>query len=346
MSDEGSRAEPLSPQDAALLTALFNAAGASTPWVEAKVFRHKHIDQLKAVDRLVDEGYIRKDRLGDKECYAPSLTALAQLREQPLIADVLSTAEFMWRRFQDHYRESMELPITLKAVADAIGKPVDHVTLVHAYMREWWHTPCCFTSVDARYQSVTVSEKVFDHLSFEGCIEELQRLQLSGLGTQAHGFKWPPLGCEDVGSSQAPQVPRFDEPSCFDRLPPHAQALLREVHVARHLALWALAAMGVRAVIDVVADDLLGSAAGQGFKQKLDALRKAGLLTDAQFETIRAVIDVGHAAAHRAHAPSERDVTLMLEALWHVMFSAYGLQSAKDELISRTPSLVRGAKMK
>lgn len=345
MSDEGSRAEPLSPQDTALLTALFNAADASTPWVEAKVFRHRHIDQLKAVDRLVDEGHIRKDRLGDKECYAPSLTALAELREQPLIADVLSTAESMWRCFQDHYRASMELPITLKSVADAIGKPVDHVTLVHAYMREWWHTPYCVMPADALYQSVTVSEKVFDHLSFEGCIEELQRLQLSGLGNRAHGFKWPPLGGEEAGSSQAPQVPRFDEPSCFDRLPPHAQALLREVHVARHSGLWALTAMGVRAVIDVVADDLLDSA-GLGFKPKLDALRKAGHLTDAQFETIRAVVDVGHAAAHRAHAPSERDVTLMLEALWHVMFSAYGLQSAKDELISRTPSLVRGAKMK
>lgn len=344
MSNDGLGAEHLSPQDAALLTALFSAAGASTPWVEAKVFRHQHIDQLKAIDRLVDVGYIRKDRLGDKECYDPSLTALAELRAQPLIAEVFSTAEAMWRCFQAHYRESIDVPITLKAVADTIGKPVDHVTLVHAYMREWWHTPYCVTPADTLYQSVKVSEKVFEHPSFEGCIEELQRLRLKGLSTQAHGFKWPALAGDVASASPASLVPPFIEPSWFAKSPPHAQALLREMHTARHMGLLALAAMGVRAVIDVVADDLLG-VAGQGFKQKLEALRKAGHFTETEHDAIAAVVDVGHAAAHRAHVPSEADVRLMNDALDHMMFKAYSLRTTKADLGSRTPSFVKPGKL-
>lgn len=98
----------------------------------------------------------------------------------------------------------------------------------------------------------------------------------------------------------------------------------------------ALTAMGIRAVIDVVADDLLKSAEW-GFGEKLISLHEAGHLTADQLQTIKAVVEVGHAAAHRAHVPSDRDVQLMHEALEHVLCSAYGLPSAQQELASRTP---------
>jgi hypothetical protein len=290
-----SEAHQINQLNASLLIALFNASPSATPWVEVTAFRHAHVEHRKAIDSLNQMGAIRKERIGEQECYCLSLTVLNQLEELPAAVQILETANSMWQAFRDHFKKSSSAPLTLRAVADRIGKPLDHVTLVHTYMREWWHTPYCHTPADAMYQSVIVNEHVFDQASFDDCIQELRQLRLTGL-----------------------------------------QALMREIHTASRSGLVALTAMGIRAVIDVVADDLLG-AASWGFERKLNELSKAGQLTPIQHEALGAVVEVGHAAAHRAHVPSGRDVLMMFEVLHHVLCSAYGLQNAPSELKARTP---------
>jgi len=248
----------------------------------------------------------------------------------------LETANSMWQAFRDHFKKSSSAPLTLRAVADRIGKPLDHVTLVHTYMREWWHTPYCHTPADAMYQSVIVNEHVFDQASFDDCIQELRQLRLTGLHAFPYSFQSSSALIDGPETPAAMALPAFVEPTWFDKLPPHAQALMREIHTASRSGLVALTAMGIRAVIDVVADDLLG-AASWGFERKLNELSKAGQLTPIQHEALGAVVEVGHAAAHRAHVPSGRDVLMMFEVLHHVLCSAYGLQNAPSELKARTP---------
>lgn len=331
-----SEAHQLDQQDASLLIALFNASQAATPWVEVTAFRHTHVEHRKAIDRLNRIGAIRKERIGDHECYCVSLTVLTRLGEQPAIAAILETANSMWQAFREHFKKSSNAPLALRVVADLIGKPLDHVTLVHTYMREWWHTPLCHTPADAMYQSVIVNEHVFDHSSFDDCIQELCQFQLTGLHAFPDSFRISSALIDGPEIPTAASLPAFVEPSWFAKLPAHAQALMREIHTASQSGLVALTAMGIRAVIDVVADDLLG-AAGWGFERKLNELIKAGQLTPIQHEALSAVVEVGHAAAHRAHVPSERDVLMMFEVLHHVLCSAYGLQNTPSELKARTP---------
>lgn len=336
----------INQQDASLLVALFNASQPATPWVEVTAFRHAQVEHRKAIDRLNQMGAIRKERVGEHERYCVSLTVLEQLGEQPAIAVILETANSMWQAFREHFKMSSIAPLTLRIVADLIDKPLDHVTLVHTYMREWWHTPYCHTPADAMYQSVIVNEHVFDHASFDDCIQELRQFQLSGLHAFPNNFQISSALIDGSETPAAALLPTFVDPSWFDKLPPHAQALMREIHTASHFGLVALTAMGIRAVIDVVADDLLG-AAGWGFGRKLKALSEAGQLTPMQREALGAVVEVGHAAAHRAHVPSERDVLMMLEVLHHVLCSAYGLQNTPSELKARTPpkpSMPKGSK--
>jgi hypothetical protein len=332
-----SEAHQLDQQEASLLVALFNASQPATPWVEVTAFRHAHVEHRKAIDRLNQIGAIRKERIGGHECYSVSLTVLKQLGEQPAIAAILETANSMWQAFREHFKKSSSAPLTLRVVADLIGKPLDHVTLVHTYMREWWHTPHCHTPAVAVYQSVIVNEHVFDHSSFDDCIQELRQVQLAGLHAFPGSVRISSSALIDGRETQtAAPLPAFLEPSWFAKLPPHAQALMREIHTASHSGVVALTAMGIRAVIDVVADDLLG-AAGWGFERKLNELIKAGQLTPIQHEALSAVVEVGHAAAHRAHVPNERDVLMMFEVLHHVLCSAYGLQNTPSELKARTP---------
>lgn len=343
MQNEVLQLESLGPQDAALLTALCKSSDASTPWVEVGEFRHTQLEHRKAIDRLEQVGYIRKERIYNKECYCVSVTAMTQLREHQLIAEVLDTAEAMWSEFRGHFKNSKDAPLSLRTVAESIGKPMELIDLVHIYMLEWWRTPRCITNDEAVDQFVVVDEQVHDHKSFDDCIEELRQVQSRRLQSAPSGFinsSW--LG-DAPAPSATPALPAFLEPSWFGKLPSHAQALMREMHTASHSGLVALTAMGIRAVIDVVADDLLG-AAGWGFAKKLTALSEAGELTPAQHQAISAVVEVGHAAAHRAHVPSERDVLLMFEVLNHVLCSAYGLQSTPGELMARTPPNPNAAK--
>lgn len=328
--------EPLSAADISLLMALLSAANSVLPWVEAKWFRREQHPHRKDIDRLAQLGYIRKERIDDKECYCVSVMAMPQMRDHPAIASILDTANSIWQVFRDHYLSSAEEPITLKTIADSIGVALDHVTLVHAYMRDWWHTPHCHTPADALYQAVSVREVVLDCNSFDECIEQLRRVRAKDLhvaSKHAWGSPWLEAGPVAADTSR---IPAFQEPSWFTKLPPHAQALMREIHIAKHAQLKALPAMGIRAVIDVVADDLLRSA-GWGFAKKLTALREGGYLTEAQHQVIDAVVEVGHAASHRAHVPSERDLLQMEEVLEHVLCSAYGLLAAQQELAARTP---------
>lgn len=331
-----SEAHQLDQQDASLLIALFNASQPATPWVEVTAFRHAHVEHRKAIDRLNQMGAIRKERMGEHECYSVSLTVLKQLGEQPAIAVILETANSMWQAFREHFKKSASAPLTLRVVADLIGKPLDHVTLVHTYMRQWWHTPHCHTAADALYQSVIVNEHVFDHASFDDCIQELRQFQLTGLHAVPNSFRISSALIDGPETPTTAPLPVFVEPSWFARLPTHAQSLMREIHTASQSGLVALTAMGIRAVIDVVADDLLG-AASLVFAKKLTALSESGHLTPTQYEALSAVVEVGHAAAHRAHVPSERDVLMMFEVLHHVLCSAYGLQNTPSELKARTP---------
>lgn len=331
-----SEAHQLDLQDVSLLIALFDASQLAAPWVAVNAFRHAHVEHRKAIDRLNQMGAIRKERIGQNECYCVSLTVLKQLGEQPAIATILETANSMWKAFREHFKKSSSAPLTLRTVADLIGKPLDHVTLVHTYMRECWHTPYCHTPADAMYQSVIVNEHVFDHSSFDDCIQELRKVQLAGLHAFPGSVQISSALIDGPETPTAAPLPAFVEPSWFAKLPPHGQALMREIHTASHSGLVALTAMGIRAVIDVVADDLLG-AAGWGFERKLNELIKAGQLTPIQHEALSAVVEVGHAAAHRAHVPSERDVLMMFEVLHHVLCSAYGLQNTPSELKARTP---------
>ena len=336
MPHDGQQAVPLGADELTLLEALLHKAGEASPWVEAQRFRRDHHVHRKTIDHLIKCGHIRKERMDEKECYCVGLTALVQMQSNPVAQRVLDTAQTLWHVFRKHYMVLLNEPLPLQLVAEVVGQPMERVLLAHAYMREWWHTPHCFTPAGSPAPCLTVQEAVLDNASFSDCIAELA--QIYSQQQQDSDNVWaqlPKLGEQPAALPMTPWLV-FDEPSWFHKLPPHAQALMQEIHQAKHAGLRALTAMGVRAVIDVVADDLLGEQVW-GFAEKLSALRKAEHLSHDQWRAINAVVNVGHAAMHRCYVPDEQDIRLITEALNHMLFSAYGLKASAEELIDRTP---------
>lgn len=125
-------------------------------------------------------------------------------------------------------------------------------------------------------------------------------------------------------------------PDWLTKLPDTAQVLMREVHLAMGAELYALSAMGIRAVVDVISVDLLAGDAGS-FSAKVDGLAKAGHLSPSQHNALNVVVDAGNAAAHRGFVPTRDAAQAMLDALEVVLKTAYVLPGAAQSLQAMTP---------
>ena len=98
--------------------------------------------------------------------------------------------------------------------------------------------------------------------------------------------------------------------------------LLREMYAALNSDLRVLTAIGARTAFDR-ASELLGVDERLPFRQKLDALVRAGKISTGEKDTLTILIDAGGAAAHRAWRPEKDDLSTMIdvvEALLHREF--------------------------
>ena len=83
-------------------------------------------------------------------------------------------------------------------------------------------------------------------------------------------------------------------------------ALLSEVYVTLQNGAPSLAAMGIRAIIEAVMIEKLGDSGT--FRENLASLLHKGLISELDAQHLRTILDVGHAAIHRAHVPSVETV--------------------------------------
>ncbi len=159
-------------------------------------------------------------------------------------------------------------------------------------------------------------------------------------------------GCQDVCvrrrawfsecmPDEPPEVtffpPRFSRrrPAWAENLPEDMQPLMDEVYVALQHGSARLAMMGARALVDMSMLKALGGDEGS-FKQKLDGMVDGGHLGKNQREVLEAALDVGSAAAHRGHRPSDEDVSSVMDIVEHVIRSSM-LREDVPRLKKNTP---------
>lgn len=166
-------------------------------------------------------------------------------------------------------------------------------------------------------------------------------------------------GCQDVcvrrrawfsecDHDDPPEVtffpPRFSRrrPEWLDELPEDMQPLMEEVYVALQHGSARLAMMGARALVDMSMLSALGEDKGS-FARKLDAMVDGGHLSKSQRVVLEAALDVGSAAAHRGHCPSDQDVRSVMDIVEHVLRSSM-LQDDAPRLRKNTPPKPKRAK--
>jgi hypothetical protein len=112
-------------------------------------------------------------------------------------------------------------------------------------------------------------------------------------------------------------------------------ALLDEVYEAVAGRQHRLAAMGIRAVLEQVMILKVGDL--RTFDMKLDAFQEQGYISLLQRDALRATLDLGDAAVHRAHKPSESDLTLALDVVEGVLAPIYAHKEPAVRLAESVP---------
>jgi hypothetical protein len=111
--------------------------------------------------------------------------------------------------------------------------------------------------------------------------------------------------------------------------------LLHEIYQSVHGGQYRLAAMGVRALLEQVMISRVGD---QGsFERTLDTFQKEGYVSFVQRDALRATLEVGHAAMHRAFTPTADDLKVALDVLEGVMAPIFHQLNAAERMIARVP---------
>ncbi len=119
------------------------------------------------------------------------------------------------------------------------------------------------------------------------------------------------------------------------RLPGEIKAVMEEVYKALDAEGCRLAMMGTRAVLDMAILDKFGDLGT--FARKLTVMEKKGFLSTVNKEFVVAALEAGHAAAHRGHEPTARQVNQVIDIIEHLLQAIYALGPAAHELRETTP---------
>ena len=118
-------------------------------------------------------------------------------------------------------------------------------------------------------------------------------------------------------------------------------ALLREIYAAVDGGQHRLAAMGIRALLEQIMITKIGDIGG--FDKKLDLFQKDGFISSVQRDAMRATLDVGDAAMHRAFVPEPATLNVCLTIVEDVMSVIYshrrGAEKIKKAVPPRKPTL-------
>lgn len=135
------------------------------------------------------------------------------------------------------------------------------------------------------------------------------------------------------------------KPSWFDKLATKVPSemdlpgLLDEVYSALHADNRRLATMGTRAVLDMVIVHTVGDVGG--FAAKVRALVEKGFISERQRGILEAALDAGHAAAHRGHAPTGKQLDQVMDIVENVLQQIFVLPELAKELKKATPTRKR-----
>ena len=115
--------------------------------------------------------------------------------------------------------------------------------------------------------------------------------------------------------------------------------LLSEIYVALQNDQRALAAMGIRALLEKVMIEKCGD--GGSFWENVKEFEKQGYVSRIQRERLETILETGHAAIHRLYKPTKDDLITLVDIAESLIESIYihgsKVEKLKNGIPPRTP---------
>ena len=112
--------------------------------------------------------------------------------------------------------------------------------------------------------------------------------------------------------------------------------LLAEIYVALQNDQRALAAMGIRALLEQIMISKVGDKGS--FVQNLSEFESRGFVSRIQKERLETILEAGHAAIHRGYKPSKEDLITLVDIAEGVVQTIYLHGSKVDDLKKKIPA--------
>ena len=116
------------------------------------------------------------------------------------------------------------------------------------------------------------------------------------------------------------------------------QAAMKEVYVAVSQGMVILAAIGVRTLLDRAFYRLLDEKDHGPFAKKLKAMVEKKLLLENEKDIFQSIAEVGNAATHRAHTPSQETLVKILTAVETFLYQKFILPHEAADIKKETPN--------
>jgi len=113
------------------------------------------------------------------------------------------------------------------------------------------------------------------------------------------------------------------------------QGLLAEVYSANDEKLHRLTIMGIRAILEQVFISKTGDHGS--FWRNMEEFKSQGYISLIEFDQLRAVLDAGDAAIHRAFDPEEIEISTAFEVMERILGSIFKHAEDIEQISARVP---------
>jgi hypothetical protein len=317
-----------------LLNEIFNQSLSEREGVDALKFRAKNEDNIASLDELEQLGLIQKE----KNKYKLNLLAISMISEVRSKAEgLLYLCKNIFENLRVLYKENPGASWSIDVLSQKIDLPSDMILKGLPYLFNMPIWSSYTTNLKLDDASVTPSEGILKYKTFQDLISQLEKWifldQNHPLGNYKTLEEFPsypseqsPLSCE---------IKRGTIPKWLDKVNPETKELMKEIYFSLENEMRALPSMGLRTIIDIVCNDLVGDKGG--FEKKVNLLVEQGHITVKKKEIINSALEVGHASAHRGYFPDLSDLNQVVDIVEHLLQEIYVLGDAAKKLNEKTP---------
>lgn len=319
------------------LTLIFENSFGMPPNVPSARFRADHPELMNVLDKLGwDRFWLKRD--DSNTSYRVSGFALP-LIGSPRAAQLLECMNAAYVYLQGYYNEHLGEPLLTRKLVEVVGGNEKDVLEALCYMQDidGWHSGMAGDFPFNKDSTFVVNEQVLICKTFG---ELLARVYEWNYVNPKHKAKnsisdWMSIGARGQSPGFFNETGSTEYPSWYEQLDDTKKTLLGEIDIGMRNDLSALPMMGLRALLESVMIERVGD--DGGFEAKLGRFEKHGYVTPQHAESIRKVLDAGHAAMHRTYFPSTDDLQTCAEVIKHLMHGLYVLQPKVQFLAANVP---------